>query len=73
MFIHFLLELTEKYKDRNIQFFISSNNYHFAYVTKVVVNMYTGRYEKIESYEEYFQKLADNMVKLGKKRNFNFL
>ena len=35
--------------------------------------MYTGKYEKIKSYEEYFQKLADNMVKLGKKGRFNFL
>ena len=25
--------------------------------------MYTEKYEKIKSYEEYFQKLADNMVK----------
>ena len=72
MFVHLLLDLIDRYKGR-IQVFVSSNNYHFVFIFKTVLNMYTGKYEKINSYEEYYKLLAENMVKLGKKRGLNFL
>jgi hypothetical protein len=40
---------------------------------KYVINMYDGKMIKINSYKDYFSKLADNMIELGKKREMVFL
>jgi energy-coupling factor transporter ATP-binding protein EcfA2 len=68
MIIHFLLALPE-----NTQFFISTNHYHWMYVFKQGINMYTGEGIKIDTYDEYFQLMVENMVDLGSKRNMEFL
>lgn len=59
----------------NIQFFISCNNYHFVYCFKEVLNMYTGKYIKINSYEEYFELLNEGIKLMNEsgKRQFDFL
>ena len=59
----------------NIQFFISCNNYHFVYCFKEVLNMYTGKYIKINSYEEYFELLNEGikLMKESGKRQFDVL
>ncbi len=66
-------ELTDK--NKNIQFFISTNDYHWIYVYKEVVNMYTGEYIKIDSYDNYYKLLSEGIQILAKsgKRNFDFL
>lgn len=71
MFCHLLNEALEDYK--NLQIFLSSNNYHFVMIYESVFNMYNGKWDKINSYDEYYQKLANNMVYLGKKRDLKFL
>lgn len=73
MFLHLISDLINENTNKNIQIFISTNNYHFVHVFKVVLNMYEGKYRKIENYEEYFNLLAENMVELGKKRSMNFI
>ena len=59
----------------NVQFFISCNNYHFVYCFKEVLNMYTGKYIKIESYEKYFKLLNEGIKIMNNsgKRKFDFL
>lgn len=69
--MHFVYDILNNYD--NVQFFISSNNYHFTYVQKEIVNMYTGRYKKINSYEEYFKLMVGGMQKIGEKSDYNFL
>lgn len=69
--MHFIYDILNNHD--NVQFFISSNNYHFTYVQKEIVNMYTGRYKKINSYEEYFKLMVAGMQKIGKKSDYNFL
>jgi Fe-S cluster assembly ATPase SufC len=69
MVCHFIVDLLKERND--LQFIISFNNYHFAYVFKNVLNMYTGKFTKIGSYEEYFKLLADNSQTLFKKRKGN--
>lgn len=71
MVMHFILDIYNNYD--NVQFFISSNAYHFVYVFKNVLSMYTGRFVTINSYEEFYKLLADNMVELGQKRDLKFL
>lgn len=59
-------------KDReNIQFIIAFNNYEFCNQFKTVTNMYTGKLEVIDSYDEYKNKLISNREKLLKKRKNN--
>lgn len=74
--INFLLhQITEIVTDYNVQFFISSNNYHFTYVYEDVLDMYTGEFITIKSYDEYFRRLNDGiriMFESG-KRDFSFL
>lgn len=69
--MHLVININKKFD--NVQFFISSNNYHFTFVCKEVLNMYTGRYKKINSYDEYFKLMVSGMQKIGKKSDFNFL
>ena len=59
----------------NIQFFISCNNYHFVYCFKEVLNMYDGKYIKINSYEQYLELLNKGIQIMNDsgKRKFNFL
>ena len=59
----------------NIQFFISCNNYHFVYCFKEVLNMYDGKYIKINSYEQYFELLNKGIKLMNEsgKRQFDFL
>ena len=69
--MHFICDMLKNYK--NTQFFVSSNNYHFTYIQKDVINMYTGRYKKINSYEEYFELMISGMQTVGKKSDYSFL
>lgn len=70
MILHLICDLL---KMGNIQLFISSNHYHFVYVFKNVFNMYTGKWIEINSYDEYFNKLVEEMTSLGKIRDYKFL
>lgn len=56
----------------NVQVFISSNMYHWAYVAKDVFSMYDGNFIRIDSYEQYFRIQQDNQHTVGKKSDFNF-
>lgn len=69
--LHIITDMVKEYS--NIQFFISSNHYHFVYVFKEVMNMYNGKWTVINNYDEYFKLLSNNMVNLGKKRELSFL
>ncbi|MGU8836301.1 AAA family ATPase [Clostridium perfringens] len=71
LLVHKLIEITKEYK--NIQFFISTNHYHWIYIFKKVLNMYTGKEILISSYEEYYSILASNMGRLGALRDGTFL
>lgn len=70
-----LWQIKDLIDTKNVQFFISSNHYHFVYAFKNVLNMYDGKYIKIESYEEYFERLNNGIqiMKNSNKREFNFL
>jgi len=70
-----LWQMKELSESRNIQFFISTNHYHFVYVVKEVLNMYDGKFIKIDSYGEYFKLLNDGIQTMDKshKRDFTFL
>lgn len=70
---HILCDISNNFP--NVTFFISANHYHFIYVFKEVLNMYNGKFEKINSYEEFFSKLNDGIAIMSKskKRNFDFL
>ncbi len=71
MILHFIAEITNEYN--NVQFFISSNAYHFVYVFKTVLSMYNGKFITINSYEKFYQILTENMVQLGQKGELKFL
>lgn len=74
--INFLLwQIKDLIEKKNVQFFISSNHFHFVYAQKMVLNMYTGKYTKIDSYEEYFELLNNGIqvMQNSNKRKFNFL
>lgn len=73
--INMLLWQIKELIDRDIQFFISSNHYHFTYVVKEVLNMYNGTYQRIDSYEDYFKLLNDGIQVMNNssKRSFDFL
>lgn len=70
-----LWQLKDLMETKNVQFFISSNHYHFAYAFKIVLNMYDGSYIKINSYDDFFNLLNDGIqiMKNSNKRTFNFL
>lgn len=70
MILHILLDFL---KIDNTQLFISSNHYHFVYVFKKVFNMYTGKQIEINSYDEYYEILSNEMISLGKRRCLKFL
>jgi ABC-type oligopeptide transport system ATPase subunit len=61
-----LVDLIEKFN--NTQYFITFNNYHFAYVVKKVLNMYDGTFVDIPDYETYLELLYTNRDKLNKRR-----
>lgn len=72
MMLHIVCEIGEEYK--NVQFFISSNHYHYAYVFKKVLSMYDGQWITIESYEDYFERLNDGIkIMHDANRDFSFL
>jgi len=66
-----IIDIITRFK--NIQFFISSNSYHFTHIFKEVFNMYNGKWITINNYEEYYNYLSKNMIVLGKKRDLKFL
>lgn len=57
----------------NVQAFISSNMYHWAYTAKTVFSMYTGEFLEIPSYDGYFKIQQSNQKMVGAKSDFNFL
>lgn len=69
--LHEVIRLLSRYE--GVQFFISSNNYHFTYVINEVVNMYSGEYITINNYDEYFKIMVQGMQEVAKKSNSNFL
>lgn len=69
--MHIIIDILNTHM--NVQFFISSNNYHFTFVHNNIINMYNGKYQKINSYEEYFNLMISGMQKVGKKSNYSFL
>lgn len=73
LFLHLINESLNDFE--NIQFFISTNHYHFTYVLKDVINMYDGTWIRINSYEEYFELLNKGIqiMHTSKKRDFDFL
>lgn len=66
-----IIDLSEMYD--NLQFFISTNSYHFVYIVKNVLSMYTGEWIDIESYKEYFELLNSERTKLYNCREKGFL
>lgn len=70
-----LWTIKELVDTKNVQFFISTNHYHFVYALKNVLNMYDGTYIQIDTYEEYFKLLNEGVFKMkeSNKRNFDFL
>ena len=58
-----------------VQAYIATNHYHWIYVYKNVINLYTGKYHKINTYEEYFNLLNEGIQIMANsgKREFNFL
>lgn len=70
-----LWQIKELMETKHVQFFISSNHYHFVHVIKLVLNMYDGTYKEIHSYEEFFNLLNDGIQVMNKsgKRSFDFL
>lgn len=58
-----------------VQTYIATNHYHWIYVYKNVINLYTGKYLKIDTYEEYFNLLNEGIQIMANsgKREFNFL
>ena len=70
-----LWQIKELIDTKNVQFFISSNHYHFVHAFKKVLNMYNGEYITIKSYDKYFSLLNDgiSIMKDINKREFNFL
>lgn len=70
-----LWQIKELIETKNVQFFISTNHYHFTYAFKKVLNMYDGKYITINSYDEYFDLLNKGIqiMQKSKKREFNFL
>lgn len=70
-----LWQIKELVEEKNVQFFIATNHYHFVYAFKNVLNMYDGTYIKINSYEEYFELLNKGIQIMDKsgKRSFKFL
>lgn len=72
MFLHLIVDMCNEFK--NIQFFILTNHYHYTYVFKYVLNMYDGTWIRIESYEEYFQRLNEGIQIFNRAgRDFSFL
>lgn len=71
--LHLIVDTAKQYKD-DVQFIISTNHYHYAYVFKEVLNMYDGKYIKINSYEEYFDLLNKGIkYMIEKGRDFSFI
>lgn len=70
-----LWKIKELMETKHVQFFISSNHYHFVHAIKLVLNMYDGTYKEIQSYEEFFNLLNDGIQIMNKsgKRSFDFL
>ena len=70
-----LWQIKDLINTKNVQFFIATNSYHWTYVLGKVLNMYTGEYININSYEEYFNILNKGIqiMNKSKKRNFDFL
>lgn len=68
-------QINELIDTGKIQIFISTNHYHWIYVYKTVINMYTGEYFKINTYEEYFDLLNKGIQIMNNsgKRKFDFL
>lgn len=72
MLLHLIVDMCNEFK--NIQFFISTNHYHYTYVFKEVLNMYDGTWIRIESYEEYFQRLNEGIQIFNRAgKDFSFL
>ena len=72
MLLHVIVEICNEYE--NVQFFISSNHYHYAYVFKKVLSMYDGKWIDIDSYDDYFAKLNEGIQIMHKaNRDFSFL
>ena len=72
MLLHLIVDMCKEFE--NIQFFISTNHYHYTYVFKDVLNMYDGTWIRIESYEEYFQRLNEGIQIFNRAgRDFSFL
>lgn len=74
--INFLLwQIKDLMEKKKVQFFISTNHYHFTYAVKNVLNMYDGTYITIDSYDEYFERLNDGIgiLERSNKRDFDFL
>jgi ABC-type multidrug transport system ATPase subunit len=64
----------ELFNKKNLQFFISSNMYHWVYALgDNLFNMYEGKPIKINSYEEYYKYLYSKQLEVGKKSGYNFL
>lgn len=68
-------QIKELIETKKVQFFISTNHYHFVYIVKHVLNMYEGTYMDIKSYDDYFKLLHNGIqtLKNSNKREFNFL
>lgn len=60
------------YYDEEIQLFISSNNYHWIYFFKYGLDIVNNKWEKINSYDEYYSILEKNHKKILDK-NTDFI
>lgn len=55
-------------KRKDVQFLIAFNSYEFVRYFKNVFNIYTGKYQSINSYDEFFNILLDNKKSLYERR-----
>ena len=54
----------------NIQLFVASNMYQWIAYSGVGVNMYTGKTERIKSYDEYAELIIRKAVELNEKNDY---
>jgi ABC-type multidrug transport system ATPase subunit len=69
--IHRILEICNE--NKNVQFFISSNHYHFVYIFKKVISMYNGKKIEICNYTQFYNILSEGMKKIAETRDLSFL
>lgn len=71
MVMHLWGELLKDHS--NLQIIAACNQYHWVYCVKWALNLQTGEWMNINSYEEFCQLYFDQMTELGALREHKFL